>query len=155
KLSLRPLRELYGFTRAADFGPLALKAIREALIHKPIVRNERVVCHGLARGVINQRIGRIKHLFKWAVENELVLPSVYQGLAAVSGLQRGRSEARETRKVQPVSVALVEDTLQHLLPVVADMVRLLLLTGMRAGELVIMRGCDLDTTGAVWLYKPT
>ena len=147
KLSLRPLRELYGFTRAADFRPLALKAIRETLIRKPITRrvkivdpdtgkptwHEKVIRHSLARGVINQRIGRIKRLFKWAVENEMVPPSVYHGLVAVSGLQRGRSEARETKKVRPVSFALVEDTLPFLLPVVADMVRLLLLTGMRAG----------------------
>jgi integrase len=169
KLSLRPLRELYGFTPAAEFGPLALKAIRETLIHKPITRNvksvdpetgkatwqKKIVRHGLARGVINQRIGRIKRLFKWAVENELVPPSVYQALAAVSGLRHGRSEARETEKVKPVSIALVEDTLPHVLPTVADMIRLLLLTGMRAGELVIMRGCDLDTTGPIWLYRPS
>jgi integrase len=40
-------------------------------------------------------------------------------------------------------------------PTVADMVRLQLQTGMRPGELVIMRACDLDTTGAVWLYRPS
>jgi integrase len=28
-------------------------------------------------------------------------------------------------------------------------------SGMRAGELVIMRTCDIDTTGKVWLYRPT
>jgi integrase len=37
---------------------------------------------------------------------------------------------------------------------VADMVRLQLETGMRPGELVAMRACDMDTTGKVWLYKP-
>src|SRR5262249_15383779 len=26
--------------------------------------------------------------------------------------------------------------------------------GMRPGELVIMRGCDIDMTGSVWLYHP-
>jgi integrase len=38
--------------------------------------------------------------------------------------------------------------------VVCDIVDLLLLTGMRVGEAVIMRGTDIDTTGAVWLYRP-
>lgn len=36
----------------------------------------------------------------------------------------------------------------------ADMVRLQLETGMRPGELVIMRAIDIDMTGKVWLYRP-
>jgi hypothetical protein len=38
--------------------------------------------------------------------------------------------------------------------VVADMVRVELETGCRPGELVIMRACDIDMSGAVWLYSP-
>jgi integrase len=34
------------------------------------------------------------------------------------------------------------------------MIELQRLTGMRPGEVCIMRACDLDTTGAVWLYRP-
>jgi len=29
------------------------------------------------------------------------------------------------------------------------------LTGMRSGEVLIMRGCDLDMTGELWLYAPS
>ena len=36
----------------------------------------------------------------------------------------------------------------------ADMVCLQLETGMRPGELVAMRPCDIDITGVVWLYRP-
>jgi integrase len=36
----------------------------------------------------------------------------------------------------------------------ADMVRLQLESGMRPGELVTMRTCDIDMTGRVWLYRP-
>jgi integrase len=28
-------------------------------------------------------------------------------------------------------------------------------SGMRPGEVVIMRGCDVDTTGEVWVYTPS
>ena len=38
---------------------------------------------------------------------------------------------------------------------VAAMVRLQLLTGMRAGEVTIMRGADLTTGGPVWEYRPS
>ena len=67
--SLRPLRRLYGTTLVMHFGPLALKAVRQAMIDA-----------GLARTTINQRVGRIVRLFKWAVENELVPPAVHQAL---------------------------------------------------------------------------
>jgi integrase len=90
-----------------------------------------------------------------AVENELVPSSVLEGLRAVRGLQRGRSAARETEKVKPVSIVLVEDTLPHLPTTMAEMIRLLLVTGMRVGELVIMRGCDIDMAGPIWLYRPS
>jgi integrase len=168
RLSFRPLKTTYGHTAARSFGPLALKAIRQQLITKPIttrirvadpetgqrVWRKKVLRIGLARGVINQRINRIRRLFRWAVENELVPSSVLEGLRAVEGLKLGRSAARETARVRPVSTALVEDTLPHLAPTIADIVRLLMLTGMRCGEAVIMRGCDIDMAGAVWLFRP-
>jgi integrase len=168
KYSLRPLRELYGHTPARDFGPLALKAVREAMVKQPVttrvkavdpengkVRWEtKVIRQGLSRKLVNQRVGRIRRLFRWAVENELVPPSVLQGLEAVRGLQKGRSAARETEPVPPVPLAHVEATLPYLRPTVADMVRLQLHTGMRPGELVRMRAIDLDTQGKVWLYTP-
>src|SRR5207248_821919 len=50
--------------------------------------------------------------------------------------------------------AVVNATLPYLLPQVRGMVEIQLLTGMRPGEVRIMRACDLDTTGAVWLYRP-
>lgn len=34
------------------------------------------------------------------------------------------------------------------------MVQLQLLSGMRPGELVTMRTCDLETTGRLWIYTP-
>jgi hypothetical protein len=67
--SLRPLRRLDGQTPAEEFGPLALKAVRQAMIND-----------GLCPSNINQRIGRIKHMFKWTVENELVSANVFHGL---------------------------------------------------------------------------
>jgi integrase len=143
KDSLRPLRRLYGHTPAAGFGPLALKAVRQVMIDA-----------GLCRSTINQRIGRIKHLFKWAVENELAPPSTFHGLDAVAGLRAGRSAARESEPIKPVPAALVDAVLPFVAAQVKAMIELQLLTGMRPGEIVIMRAVDIDTTGKVWIYKP-
>jgi integrase len=143
RYSLKPLRELYGHTLAKDFGPLSLKAAREKMIDA-----------GLCRGVVNQRIGRIRRMFRWAVENELVPSSVLEGLRAVRGLERGRSRARETEPVKPVQLAWVEAVLPLVRPVVAAMIRLQLHSGMRPGEVVRLRALDIDMTGKVWLYRP-
>ncbi len=74
---------------------------------------------------------------------------------AVTGLRQGRSEARETEPVMPVDDAIVAATLTALSPVVADMVRLQRLTGMRPGEVCHLRPADIDQTGDVWLYQPS
>ena len=140
---LRMLNGLYGRKLANEFGPLALKAIRQRMIDK-----------GLSRGYINECIGRITRCFKWAVENELVHPDVYHGLSAVSGLRKGRSEAREPAPVLPVDDATVQATLPHLSVVVADMVRLQRLMGSRPQDVTNLRPCDIDISGDVWLYRP-
>jgi hypothetical protein len=89
--ALRPLRAQFGCTQANAFGPKRLKLIRE-----------KMIADGLSRGVINARVNRIKRFFKWAVAEELVAPSVLQGLQAVRGLAFGRTTARETEPVRPV-----------------------------------------------------
>jgi integrase len=150
KLSIRPLRKLYGHTLAETFGPLSLEAVREFMINQPV--GDKV---GLCRGVINQRIGKIIRAFRWAVSKEMIPVTVLNALEAVQPLQRHRSAARETEAVRPVSEALVNDTLPFLSPTVSDMIQVQLLTGMRSGEVCIMRGCDLDTTGEVWLFRPS
>lgn len=92
--------------------------------------------------------------FKWGVSEELVAPTVNQGLASVPGLRRGRTAAWERAPVLPVDDAIVDATLPHMPEVVADMVRLQRLTGMRPAEVCIIRPCDVTRSGKVWLYKP-
>jgi integrase len=137
------LRDLYGHTPAAEFSPLALKAVREKMIEK-----------NWNRKLVNQRIGRIRREFLWGVENEVVSPVVLQALAAVKGLQAGRTAARETDPVVPVADDRVEATLPFLRPAVRAMVRVQRLTGMRPGEVCQLRPCDLDTARPVWRFTP-
>ena len=143
RCALGYVKRLYGHTPASQFGPLAIKAVREAMIEA-----------GLSRNTTNGYVARIKMAFKWAVSNERVPASVYHGLTTVTGLRRGRSEARETEPVQPVPESMVDAILPFLSSQARAMVELMKITGMRAGEVVIMRGCDLDMTGPVWQYKP-
>jgi integrase len=143
RYALRPLHQLYGDTTADDFGPLKLKALRH-----------RMVEQRLSRRVINQRIGIIKRLFRWAVSEELVLPSVMQGLSSVSGLQKGRSAAKEREPVKPEDEAVVEATLPYLPPVVREMVDFQRWTGCRPGEVCQLRPNDVSRLGTIWEYRP-
>ncbi|WP_437229294.1 tyrosine-type recombinase/integrase [Planctomicrobium sp. SH661] len=145
KHAARPLRKLFGSTLAAEFGPIALKAVRSHMID----------AEGLSRGVINNRLNRLKRIFKWAVSEQLIPPSVYEGLRAVDGLRYGRSDARETDPVKPVPWEWVAPVLPGLTSVVSAMVQLQWLTGMRPCEVVIMRSCDIDRTREIWIYSPS
>ena len=125
--ALLPLRQLYGHTRAAEFGPKALQTVRQHLI-------ENDIC----RGVINNRLSRIKRVFKWAVAEELVPSSVHHGLQAVAGLRYGRTKARESEPVRPVADLYVAVVLPFLPPQVVSMIKLQRLTGMRPCEVVLI-----------------
>jgi integrase len=144
KSAMRPLRRLYGKTPAAELTPLKLKAVRQVMLEAD-----------WSRGHVNHQVDRIKRLFKWAAENELVPAGAYHGLQAVSGLRKGRSEARETEPVRPVPDEYVDAIEPYVSAAVWAMVELQRLTGMRSGEVSIMRGRDLDTSGELWLYRPS
>jgi integrase len=143
KMALRQLRQLYGHTRAADFDGLALEAVRRQMI-----------VNGHCRNRINRDLPRIKRMFKWAASHKLVPLTVHQEMATVEGLRAGRSQARETAPIKAVALETVDATLPHMTSQVAGMVRLQLCTGMRPGEVIVMRGIDLETSGKVWTYRP-
>jgi integrase len=110
---------------------------------------------GHSRRYINKNIGRIKRMFKWACGEQLIPPQcIAQTLWAVDGLRKGRTEAREKDPVAPVAEVIVEATLPHLPPIVADLVRFERLTGCRPSEVCVLRPCDLDRGGDVWEYRP-
>jgi len=136
---VRDLAGLYGPTPAQDFGPLKLRALRETWI----ARN-------LARKTVNSYTATVKRLFKWASGREIVSPSIWHGLQCVEGLRRGRSNARDTKPVEPVPLDHVKAVKPLVSRQIAALIDLQLLTGARPGELVGLRPCDIDTSGQVW-----
>jgi hypothetical protein len=116
RLVMKALRRTYGHTPAVEFGPIALKAARQ-----------RMLDAGCGRKYINTQIRRVVQMFKWAVGEELVP----QALQAVPGLRKHRTTAPEGKGVQSIEESIVEVIVEHLGPVVADMVRFQRLTGTR------------------------
>ena len=142
-VAMKPLRKLYESLPVTEFGPKALKVVRQQMIDD-----------GSSRKYINAQIKRLQRMFKWGVSEELVPAAVYQALATVAGLRKGRTEAVERPPVAPVADAVIDQTLPHLPSIVADMVRLQRLCGARPGEVTKLRPEDIDRTTEVWSYRP-
>lgn len=153
RLSVRPLLHLFGDTPAAAFGPSRLKALR-ALMVSGYDHPERGPQRALSRPGVNARVRRVVRVFRWAVAEELVPPSVHEALRAVAGLQRGRTAAPETEPVTPAPEADVAATLPFLRPPAAAMVRLQGYSGIRPGEACRLRACEIDRRGDVWRWSP-
>lgn len=143
RLIIRDVRKLYGSIPAAEFGPKALKTVRQVWCDR-----------GQSRPTINKNMRRLTRIFRWATAEEMIPPAVHQALAAVPGLKRGRTDAPEPDPVLPVDMAVVEKIMPFLPAIVRDMVRIQLLTGMRPGEICKLRPADVNRSGDVWEYKP-
>jgi integrase len=117
------------------------------------VRN-KMIDIGWTRQTINKNIDRIRRMYRWGVEEELVPETLYRALKAVAALSKGHYNVREAPPVKAVGDQLVESTLPHLPGTVADMVRVQRLAGMRPGEICSMRPCDVDRSVNPWRYVP-
>ncbi|MCL2119484.1 MAG: hypothetical protein FWH27_13760 [Planctomycetaceae bacterium] len=144
RTAVKHLVTLHGETLVSKFGPLALKAVREKMVDV-----------GWCRTKINDRVGLIRTVFKWGVENELVPETIYRALLAVRGLEQGKTTAPD---YPPVTSAPLEDvlkTIQCCHKTLADMIRLQLLCGMRPQEVRLIRSCDIDKRDSnFWVYIP-
>jgi integrase len=129
---------------ATEFGPKNFKKLLEHMISLRLNRN-----------TINKAKNIVVRCFNWAASEELIPASVPAALRTVPGLRKGRTAAKETPAVGPVDDSTVEATLPFLGDVVADMVRVQRLTGMRPGELLVMTGDAIDRSDPeCWRYEP-
>lgn len=136
---IKPLNELYGMLPAKDFGPLALKAVRAKMVES-----------GWCRGTINAAMSRIRRIFKHAIANELIEPSVLQKLQAVAPLLAGRTEAHDNAPRAAVSDKDIKRVRNEVSPLVKDLIDIQRLVGARSGELLQLTSGMLDRTGDVW-----
>jgi integrase len=123
RYAVKPLLDLCPAILASEFRPSDLKAVREEMIAR-----------GWCRRYVNASVRRIKALFSWSVEAELLSPEVAGAIRIVKALQAGRSAAREKSDVGPVEDTVVDATLPYLKPVHRDVVQLMRFSGCRPGE---------------------
>lgn len=132
----------YGEKFVDDFGPIALKKIREILI-----------AEDLSRDYINKTLAYIRNIFRFGVENEMVQEVTLARLERVKNLQPG--EAKENPPREDVPDEHVLATLPWLLPTLRDMVILQRISGMRPSEVFRLTMDQVDTSQSdVWVYLP-
>ena len=133
----------YGDESSNNFTPLSLVFLQEKWVEQ-----------GFRRQTVNRYVGIIKQAFRRGSKLGWVDSIVYHALLGVDNLKKGRTKAKEYRKIVSVIDEQVEKTLPFLPPIVADMVRIQRLCGMRPQDIRNMRSCDIDQSGEVWRYIP-
>jgi integrase len=144
--AITPLSELYATLPAKAFGPLEFKAVRGWWLS----RECQTVAGRCTRQYINTQMKRVVRVLKWAVGEAMVPPSVREAVKCVAPLKAGRSKAPEAPPVRPVIDSVIEKTLAELPAIVADMVRVQLLTGARPGEVCQLTPAMVDRSEDVW-----
>ena len=137
---LTEIRSTYGDLDVNEFGPRRFESYRQSLVAK-----------GLAKHTVKRYSNHVKKMFQHGVKMEIIPVDLYQRLEAVGPVEM---EYRPARKILPVDIEIVKATQRELTPIVADMVEVQLLTGMRPSEVCNLRPCDINRDDEIWIYEP-
>lgn len=143
RIGVRLFREMYGRAAVAEMQHLDVIRWRDAM--------ER---SGICRTTVNKRLGILRRMLAWALDEGLVTASQKAELSQAQTLKRGRCLAKESAPVRPVDDAVIEKTAAAMMPSTADMVRVHRLTGMRPEEVCQLNWADIDTTATPWRFRP-
>ena len=146
------LRSLHGATPITEFGPRALKEVRRAMVDLRIGKRKN---RRWSRKTINERLRHLINMAEWSVSEERAPAHWAHALQSVKPLRRGEFGVPDGEPVRPAVVEHVEAIREYVSSVIWAMIQTQRYTGMRAGEVCIMRAIDIDTTGDIWLYRPS
>ncbi len=130
------LEDEYGELPAQEFGPRRLAEMRDLF-----------VASGNCRNYANRQTRNVVQIFRFAVSRELIGPDRIVALESLEPLRHGQTTAPESEPVESVDIELVKLTAPHLSPTLKAMLMVQVATGMRSGELVIMRRAILNDAG--------
>lgn len=151
KYAMRDMHKKLGRRNTSSVEPKDIAELRDAMIWG---KDKIGLPKARAMKTVNSRFRIIKDAFAWGAEKGIVPAHVASGVMLVRRLKRDRSSAINPKKINSVSDEMIEQTLPFLPPVVRDMVKFLNVTGVRPEEVCSIRGRELETTGAIWLYRP-
>jgi len=142
--AMEPVLQLFGATPAEAFSPLMLRQVRDQMLEP---------AGHYSVTTINDRMHKIRQVWRWLASHQLVPASVLAGLGAIEPLRVGRCTARAPRKVHCVPEAWVAAAAEKMPPTLRAMVWIQWHTGMRSSELCRMRPCDIERRPDLWIYR--
>lgn len=145
KRATTPVAHLYSQHAAKAFGPAEFKACRQWWLSD----SDR------SRQYVNQMTAKLRRVIKWAVSESYMSAENYLACKCVEPIKVGRTTAPESVVIKSVDDARVNAVLEHVSPVVADMIRFQRLTGARPGEVCNLKPSDIDRSTAEWTIRLT
>jgi integrase len=107
------------------------------------------------KGTVNLALNYVKRAYVWGMTHRNVSPSAAGAVALVRTIRGDSQSVRRKPRIKAVAWDVVEATCKKLPANVRAMVELQWWTGMRPGEVMRLRPCDIDTSGDVWVYTPS
>lgn len=153
-LALRLLVRHHGSDPIDSFGPVALRKLRALMREAEAwtdLDGKQHVRSAWSRRTATGATAAIARMFRYAVAHELLPEETYRRLKTIEPLPADEHAERVT----PAPADAVEVVRTRASRQVRGLIDLQLATGMRSGEAVIMRPCDIDMRGLVWVYTPT
>jgi len=152
--AIKVLAGLFGETPAAEFGPIRLRTVRNAMVagdpHAEDANGNPKPRKPWSRSFVNHQVKRLRFIFRWGVSWELVPASVADALATVESLKAGETDAPEGRPRRAVPLDDLKAVRTVLTERQRDIFDLLLLTGARPGEVIGLTTGQIDRSGELW-----
>lgn len=151
---IRLAHQFFGATPVADFGPLKLRALRDAMIAgdptATSAEGKASPRKPWSRNTVNRQVKRLRAIIRWGVSWEMVSPAIVDALDTVASLSASETTAAESKVRLAVPDQDIEAVRQQLRPKHRDVLDLLLLTGARPGELLMLTTGMIEQSGEVW-----
>lgn len=138
--AIQAATDRHGSMSAAAFRGRALAEVRAQL-----VRRKGKTGKPLTRRYINHLIDAMVLAFRWLVAHDYVPADNLARLREMSRELAEKGGGRESEPIGAVDEETILLTLTKCPPMLAAMIRLQRATGMRPGELLAMRRCDIST----------
>ncbi len=128
---------------ANSLNPIQLAKYREGLIER-----------GNSRKTINDKMDRVRRMYKWGVAHGLVSERVLMRISTLPCLKRGRTQAHENRTIKPVQAYQLLASMREMSMSMQRLVRVHYMTGMRPSEVCGMSWDEIEATPDGLVYKP-
>lgn len=158
RASLQPLLALYATLPAAEFSSLRLEDLRGAMTRGDWPGGPALQVpprQGWCRNTCNRRCGRIKTVWRWAERRGHVPPGSWSNLCALPAIAINDASVRHTKRRRACTREELDLVMAECNRAVRAMLLLMWHTGMRCGEVRIMKGEDLEQRPqGPWIYRP-